>query len=57
MNSDLAIDEARALALPQDYPMDFGLPNGMTRHCCQECLKTFVSLPTRQICRKCAEGL
>ena len=57
VNSDLDLDEKRAAALPQDYERDFDKPNGWTLHTCGECLKTFRSLPTREVCRKCEQGL
>lgn len=55
MNSDLAIDELRATALPGDFPQDFASPDGYSLHACANCLRTFRSLPLRQVCRLCKE--
>lgn len=50
----LDIDERRALASPWDWAEDFDRPT--YRGACSNCLRVFVGLPSRTLCRRCAKG-
>lgn len=52
MNSDLAIDEARAAAQPRDWPVDFDKPT--TWNVCSDCVRTFLGAVSRTRCALCA---
>lgn len=51
MNSDLAIEEAIAAALPQDFPADFR--SGAARSACEKCLRVFMGARFRTLCAIC----
>ena len=51
MNSDLAIDEAIAAALPWDFPSDFR--TGAARNACEKCLRVFMGARFRTLCALC----
>ncbi|MGJ7529870.1 hypothetical protein [Variovorax sp. GB1P17] len=53
MNSDLDVDERRAVAQPRDWPEDFDKPT--TWNVCGDCNRVFLGETKRIQCRVCAE--
>jgi hypothetical protein len=51
MTSELAIAEAIAAALPQDFPADFR--TGAIRSACAQCSRVFHGAAFRSICAIC----
>lgn len=53
MTREIDIAERQALAQPRDFPED--MDKETTWNVCQGCLRCFVGLPRRIVCRVCEQ--